>query len=332
MGKNKVGLIAKKPDLVHVSKGSSMVVEDDKAKFLAHHIRESSQKTYDKAIRQLEALGLEMPCTPDELTSFMLRTMANQKMNTLKLRLVAISRWHIWRNLPDPTKHPDVKKAKKSVANLKDKAGEQVQQVAPIIVDLVARVNTNCVSSGTLNAKRDRVVMLIMYYAALRSEEVCSLRLKDVSFQHDGVMVFLWASKTGNKYRFIPYNEDNHEMCVVGALEEWIEAADITDPESWLIRGFYKGCCRVRETKLTTKSIRDLLKMRLNQAGYKGWDSFSGQSPRRGFVKDAIDGGIDLLNVAEGGGWRSLDMLQTYYQATRATATRAIMKGTKDKY
>lgn len=72
--------------------------------------RENTRRSYASAVRhfEIEWKGL-LPSTADAISRYLADHAATLAINTLRLRLAALSRWHTDQGFADPTKSPLVR-------------------------------------------------------------------------------------------------------------------------------------------------------------------------------------------------------------------------------
>jgi site-specific recombinase XerC len=95
----------------------------------------------------------------------------------------------------------------------------QMQKAAPLIDDLLLLVAQ--VDDTRLIGVRDRTLLLLGFASALRRSELVGLDAEDVRFEHEGVLLTVWRSKTDHDGRGVSValvHGTNSETCTVRAL------------------------------------------------------------------------------------------------------------------
>jgi site-specific recombinase XerD len=99
------------------------------------------------------------------------------------------------------------------------------QGKTPAISDAQAAALLDAPSPQTLKGKRDRAILAVLLFHAVRRAELCALRVKDYA-ERQGVKHFCIHGK-GSKIRYLPVNP-----AAARRIEEYIDAAGIRDNPS----------------------------------------------------------------------------------------------------
>lgn len=148
----------------------------------------------------------------------------------------------------------------------------------------------------------ERALYVISFAGGLRRSEALNLRVEDVSFVAEGATLLIRRSKTdqhgaGAKVA-IPRTSDAY--CPVDHLRRQVDAARYVGSE-WLF--FSTG-------PLTKTTYDSKLQEAQERAGMEG--HYSSHSFRAGFATSALDAGADVLAVAKGGRWKSVETVSIY--------------------
>ena len=95
---------------------------------------------------------------------------------------------------------------------------ESYEGKTPALGDHQARALLNAPNAETLKGKRDRAILSTLLYHALRREELCKLKVKDIH-ERRGVKHFRIHGK-GSKLRYVPIHVGTLEL-----IAEYLEAA-----------------------------------------------------------------------------------------------------------
>jgi integrase/recombinase XerD len=88
----------------------------------------------------------------------------------------------------------------------------------PALGDAQARALLNAPDTETLKGKRDKAMMAVLLFHAVRRDEVAKLRVKDMQTRQ-GILHFQIRGK-GDKIRYLPVNPDSQRL-----VTEYLEAA-----------------------------------------------------------------------------------------------------------
>jgi len=175
--------------------------------------------------------------------------------------------------------------------------------------ELRALINS-CLADGknpTLGV-RDAAVIMVLYAAAVRRQEIVDLNLADLDLKEGKLRIL----GKGSKKRQVYLQAD-----AVGALQNWLE-----------LRGKQLGPLFTRVTKsgrvmlkrLTPQAVYYLLKHRQAQAGL---DDFTPHDVRRTSITDLLSAQVDVLTVSAIAGHASADTTRRYDKRPEETKRAA---------
>lgn len=207
---------------------------------------------------------------------------------TISRIMTSISQAHKILSLQSPTTAPEVVETFKGI---KRTLGTAQNRAKPLMLsDLKTVVDS---MRPTFLERRDTAMLLVGWSAALRRSEIVNLMFDDIDFVSEGMVVTIRASKTDQEksgYRIgVPFARDER-YCPTKRLKNWIDLAIITsgEPLFFAVGGdgqkFHKSVNERR--KICTRSLSDILKKRIRQAGLSE-GGYSGHSLRAGFVTEA---------------------------------------------
>lgn len=151
--------------------------------------------------------------------------------------------------------------------------------------------------AADLRAIRDRAMVTVHFWGALRRAELCALRWEDVRFVDEGLLIHISRSKTDQegKGAFIglPETTDAH-LCPVRSLREWHAAS----PEGLLFA-------------VQAQSYVKALKKYCRAAGLDA-KRFAGHSLRAGFVTAADAAGKAMSEIMAQTRHKSEGMVRRY--------------------
>jgi len=145
-------------------------------------------------------------------------------------------------------------------------------------------------------ALRDRALAETLYSSGLRVSELVGLNWRDIDEELGLVTV---RSGKGNKDRIVPIGEP-----ALDALRNWRRAMPIAaDPDAPVITN-------LRGTRLTTRSVENIVRKRLDGAGVAR--TVSPHGLRHSFATHLLGAGADLRSIQEMLGHASLKTTQRY--------------------
>lgn len=153
------------------------------------------------------------------------------------------------------------------------------------------------VRAAEASRPRDRAIVTLLLYTALRLKELVAVDVDDVSVSaRKGLLVV--RSGKGDLYREVPLNRPCRD-----ALEVWLKvrAKKVTDDERALLIGPHGG-------RLTPRSVDRVIRGVAGRAGLE----LSAHVLRHTCVTNLVRGGSDIVLVAELAGHRRLETTRRY--------------------
>jgi integrase len=191
-------------------------------------------------------------------------------------RLSAIKFAHQLQNLPDPTRNARVIAVWEGIRRTHGAPPEQAAPLMPPeLLDVLDACPTTKVwktagrqAEPDLAGLRDRALLLVGFFAALRRSELAALTVDQMTEHDRGLVLALPRSKTNQfgeqtELVVLPRAGQRHR-CAVIALCEWLEAAGINDGP--VLRPISKGN-RALARGLNPESVNDLLQAAVSRAG-----------------------------------------------------------------
>ena len=232
----------------------------------------------------------------------------NIKTSTIRRKNSSISAVHRLSNLPDPTKHSEVKLALRKLHRQLGNRFDQAYAITlPVLKQLIA------VTGDDLHGLRDRALLLLAYGSMRRRTEIVSLRVEDMEWlSEDGASVLLRKSKTDQVGSGQWVHLSTH---TTKAVQDWLTAANIDS--GFIMRGLknktaitdglgagqvgriYKGLAR--KAQLSPQVIEEI----------------SGHSMRVGGAQDLLTQGASLPQIMVKGGWVKPDTVMRYVERVR---------------
>lgn len=234
------------------------------------------------------------------------------KIGYIRRVYTAILHMHREAGLDWPHAHPLITKVLTGIAR---RHGEQIRRVAPLeIADLkkCLAIHKHWPPEIVI---RDKALLSLGFFAALRRSELVGLDIADVVFVPKGLRITVRKSKTDQtslgQEIAVPHQEDK-AVCPVVLLQAWLdhlrEDALITSGPIFR-RVDIHGCVGARQ--LTAKSVPLIVKNVVEKAGLDP-ERFSGHSLRAGFATSAAAAGKSLHNVMRQTRHKSEKVAMTY--------------------
>jgi integrase/recombinase XerD len=183
---------------------------------------------------------------------------------------------------------------------------DSYQGKTPALSDAQARHLLEAPKGNTVKAKRDRAILSILLYHALRRDELCQLLVRDIH-ERRGVKHLRIHGK-GEKLRHVPLHPGSQER-----ITEYLEAAGHAHlAPSPLFRPVRNNRNGGRlDTGLTTDGIYQLIKFYGKKVGI-GVDRFGPHAARATAATNALDAGADIAKVQEWLGHANISTTRVY--------------------
>ena len=266
-----------------------------------------------------------MPSEPKIVSLYLtyLSTKDN-KMSTLKRRLVSIGVIHKLKGHYLDTKHPSIIE---NIMGIKRRKGSIQKGKKPILInDLKLIIDViDQEKNEDIKKLRDRSIILIGFSGGFRRNEIVALDYEDLDFVSEGLKIDIKRSKTdqfgeGSK-KALPYF-DNSQYCPVLSIQKWIQISRIKSGP--LFRRFTKGS-NLSENRLTDQTVALLIKEYLNLAGIDS-KNYSGHSLRSGFATTAAEAGAEERTIMAMTGHKSTEMVRRYIKDANLFKNNALNK------
>ncbi|VVO09583.1 hypothetical protein PS712_03346 [Pseudomonas fluorescens] len=279
--------------------------------------RESTTRRYQQALAHFEVgWGGFLPASSDSIVRY-LAEHAELSINTLRSNLAALALWHQNHGFVDPTKAPQVRDVLRGIQALHPRP---VRQAAPLqlreLEQCVAALQLEQTSPDMtvcLRAGRDRALLLLGFWRAFRSDDLCRLRIETNQLEPgEGLRLFLSSSKTDRDHQgrtvSVPALK---QLCPVQAYEEWLALSQL---QAGPVFCSIDRWGHLSSEALHPYSVARVLRRALTRGGVAG-ERYSGHSLRRGFATWATSNHWSPKALMEYVGWRDVHSAMRYVDA-----------------
>lgn len=203
--------------------------------------RESTAKAYAKDVRLFIEAGGSIPCDASLVRRYIEAVGQRIAPTTLHRRLMAIAHAHRTRGLPSPIDDPSIRPLVRSLqlgklpaSNASElRASKSKQHKAKGSLPVTRKMLGTVVEYMHRNMKdrRDRACLLLGFAAALKRSELVALRVDDIRFTADAMIVSIREATAGSvaadtgSGRRVALALSGGELCAGRAVREWIEHA-----------------------------------------------------------------------------------------------------------
>lgn len=279
--------------------------------------RESTSRRYAQVIEHFEGeWGGLLPTTQASVARYLAEHADRFSPGTLRTHLAALARWHQEHGFLDPTKAPAVRDVLRGIQALHTRPPRQAEPLQ--LQELAACIETLMTEEYSdqpvvrLRACRDRLLLLLGFWRALRSDELCRLRIEFIQLEPArGLTLFLTSSKTDRanlgRQLSVPALI---RLCPVQAYEDWLACSGLEDGP--LLRNVDRWG-RLGEG-LHSYSVSRILRRALQRSGLDE-EGYSGHSLRRGFATWANANQWSAKALMDYVGWRDVQSAMRYVEA-----------------
>lgn len=295
-------------------------VSADTLRNLQNQYSRSTLANYRSSLKQLREwleanqLSPELPLSAPLVADYLSAVSASGlSLETVKQRIKAIAFIHEQHELDSPTESALVKKTLKGMkrSRLDDGLSNTSTSKQPLLVDDLRALVALC-DVSKLSGMRDRALLLVGFYGALRRSELVALNSDDVQIAGKGADIYIRRSKTdqSGKGAVVSIIRNNTELCPVAALVAWKMAAGIT--EGALFVRIRRGQTLTTQ-RLSARSVADFVKGYCQKIGLDV-DLFAGHSLRSGLLTSAADHGADIRTLAQHARHANINQTMSYVQ------------------
>lgn len=267
------------------------------------------------------------PAIPETIINYINDLADNAKANTVARRISALTENFDAAGVQDnPCRFPIVKNALRGIKRMK---GVMQHGKLPILFDDIKEMMTY-LEGNTLQQARDKAILLVGFYGAMRRSEIANLEVNDIRFTRLGMLLTLRKSKTDQfdqgQLIAIPIVQEKN-ICAVHALKEWLHLSGITSGP--VFRGFTRNHT-IRKTKISDKTIALIVK---HYAALVGMDpkEYGAHSLRHGFATTAAQHHVEERDIMRQTRHKSQAVVRRYIDEADRLIDNPIFKITENK-
>lgn len=283
---------------------------ENQQQYLHQATAQNTRRAYQAAIRQFERWGGLLPTTESDLARYLTEKAHQLNPRTLTLHLTALSHWHSYQRLPDPTQTPHIRKLLTGICR---QHGQPKRKAKALYPEHIQQMISYCQQQHSLKSLRDSALIQTAYFGAFRRSELIAIQFEHLQFDSQGLLILIPKSKTDQsgegKIKALPYGHGL--ICPVTALKEWLDTTQISQgPVFRAINRWDK----VQTQPLHPDSINPIIKSMAQACGFDFVDQLSSHSLRRGFATSAARAGADFEAIKRQGGWSNDNTVREYIE------------------
>lgn len=271
-------------------------------KYLHAATSDSTRRAYRSAIRQFEKWGGRLPTDSQVLVRYLLDQAERVNPRTLELHLTAIGQWHHYQRIANPVSDPLVRKTMDGIRRLH---GRPKRKAKALRLEHIAAMTDHLrAQPDSRKNRRDQALLLVGFFGAFRRSELVAIRVEDLAWEEEGLLVQLPRSKTDQGgeglTRALPFGDPR--ACPATAIGRWLDAAGISGGP--IFRAVNRWD-QVQARQLSPGAVNELLKKLGAACDFEFAGQLSSHSFRRGLSTSAAREKVDFELIKKQGGWRS---------------------------
>ncbi|MFZ6753002.1 site-specific integrase [Undibacterium sp. Dicai25W] len=303
-----------------MSRAAIGVRRELQSEFIAAATSDNTRRAYRSAVRHFLNWGGHLPSDQETIIDYLIEFSGTLNPRTLSLKITAISQWHKHQGFNDPCVSPQLRKI---LLGIERKCGRPKQKASALLHEDLEKIVLFLQTANSLKSLRDNALLQIGFFGGFRRSELVNLKLENLKWERDGVLILLPKSKTDQTgagiSKAIPYGKG--VCCPCAALKKWLDSAEIRD--GYLFRGINKWG-QVANTGLNAASVNAILSDCAEQAGVDHLLKLSSHSLRRGMATSAYRAGANFRDIKRQGGWRFDGTVQGYIEEADQFAENAM--------
>jgi site-specific recombinase XerD len=248
----------------------------------------------------------------------------NNKLSTLRRRLVSIGMIHKFQGHYLDTKHPIIIENLMGIKRIK---GSNQRGKKPLLISdlktIIDQIDKEKI--GNIKKTRDKAIILTGFSGGFRRTELVNIDYEDLDFVQEGVKIYIKRSKTDQfgegMIKGLPYFS-NQKYCPIVNLKKWITISNIKNGP--VFRRFNKGLA-LSSNRLTDQSVALMIKNYLYLGGIDN-KNYSGHSLRSGFATVTAQSGADERSIMAMTGHKTTQMVRRYIKEGNLFTNNALNK------
>ena len=218
---------------------------------------------------------MPLPAAPETVAAYLAElARAGCSVATVKAALAAIAAQHSDSGQPLDGAHAALGSVKAGIARLN---ARPVRRARALGLEELARI-AETLQGGDIRALRDRALLLVGFFGALRRSELVALDVEGASFveiAEAGLLIHVTGGKTSAVTQTIGVCRRSDALCPAAAVADYLAATRLTSGP--LFRAVSRGG-RLLERRLDAGSLRHILRTRA-AAAFSGDDAAAPHAP-----------------------------------------------------
>ena len=182
---------------------------------------------------------------------------------------------------------------------------ETYEGKTPALGDHQARALLDAPDADTLKGKRDRAILSVLLFHALRREELTKLKVKDIT-ERRGVKYFRVHGK-GGKIRYVPCHSGTLER-----IDDYLALLGHTDDAGGALFRPTKSKSSTLDDAITPDGVYRMIRAYASTAKITGIERLGAHAMRATAATNALDLGADIAKVQEMLGHANIQTTRIY--------------------
>jgi integrase len=281
--------------------------------YLAQAVAPNTRRAYRAAIRQFEASAGLLPADESAIARYITEKALLLNPRTLSLHLTALSNWHRYYEMPDPTQTLRIRQLLHGIQREHGQPKRKAKALRTEHLHTILSYLSH--DENKLKAVRDSALMQIAYFGAFRRSELVTLCVEHLKFEPEGLLIFIPKSKTDQthvgKVKALPYGQADNAICPVRGIKAWLAVSGITSGR--VFRAINRWG-HLQDKPLNPNSINLILKSLGKKCQFDFISDLSSHSLRRGFATSAARAGAAFESIKRQGGWQNDSTVRDYIE------------------
>lgn len=281
---------------------------------------DNTRKAYRQDIQHFEQWGGKLPADTATIIHYLHEHATLLNARTLARRITAIRQFHRYQGFSDPTDHPTVQKTLRGIQNTH---GKPKQQAPALRLEQLEQAITFLRGQDTLASLRNRCLLTLGYFGALRGSELLNVQVEHISWQEQGISLLIPKSKTdqANEGQSCAIPSIGNALCPCTHVTLWLEAAGIH--QGFLFPGINRWD-QLGQRAMTIAGLNKLIKQIAENCNWPDADKYSSHSLRRGLATSASSAGASFKSIMRQGRWQHEGTVLQYIEEGQAFEDNAV--------
>jgi site-specific recombinase XerD len=281
---------------------------------------DNTRKAYQQDIKHFENWGGKLPTDTASIIHYLHDHADSLNTRTLARRLTALRQFHRYQGFPDPTAHPSVQKTLRGIQNTH---GKPKQRAPALRLEQLAHAINMLSPEDTLANARNRCLLTLGYFGALRGSELLNIQVTHLQFSEQGITLQIPKSKTDQAGEGLScaIPKLGNAMCPFFHTQYWLERAGLSNGVLFTNINRWD---QIGTKSMTISGLNKLIKNIARRCEWRNPEKYSSHSLRRGLATSASGAGASFKSIMRQGRWRHEGTVLQYIEEGQAFEDNAV--------